>query len=81
MRRAFTLGTIFCLAGLLSQPPSTDAFQDEGTLRVGGMWALSGGVALTNKGALALTNLAIEEINAASEIGRASCRERVYVLV
>ena len=40
------------------------AFQDEGTLRIGGMWAVTGGVAITGKGALGLSRLAVEEINA-----------------
>ena len=44
------------------------AFQFENTLRVGAMWAITGGVALTGKGALNLTKLAIEEINAAGGV-------------
>ncbi len=47
---------------------SARAFQPEGTLRVGGMWALTGGVALTGKGALNLSRLAIDEINAAGGV-------------
>src|SRR5690242_4660394 len=44
------------------------AFQSERTVRVGAMWAITGGVALTGKGALNLTKLAIEEINAAGGV-------------
>ena len=40
------------------------AFQTENTLRIGAMWAITGGVALTGKGALNLSRLAVEEINA-----------------
>src|SRR5262245_49375348 len=44
------------------------AFQSENTLRIGAMWAITGGVALTGKGALNLSKLAVEEINAAGGI-------------
>jgi branched-chain amino acid transport system substrate-binding protein len=44
------------------------AFQSENTLRIGGMWAITGGVALTGKGALNLSKLAVEEINAAGGV-------------
>jgi branched-chain amino acid transport system substrate-binding protein len=54
---------IVCLNGGPAQ-----AFQSEDTLRIGGMWALTGGVALTGKGALNLSKLAVEEINAAGGV-------------
>jgi branched-chain amino acid transport system substrate-binding protein len=44
------------------------AFQSEDTLRIGGMWAITGGVSLTGKGALNLSKLAVEEINAAGGV-------------
>ena len=44
------------------------AFQSENTLRIGAMWAITGGVALTGKGALNLSKLAVEEINAGGGI-------------
>jgi len=44
------------------------AFQSENTLRIGGMWAITGGVALTGKGALNLSRLAVDEINAAGGV-------------
>jgi branched-chain amino acid transport system substrate-binding protein len=51
------------VAGLAQIAPAS-AFQSEGTLRIGGLWAITGGVALTGKGALNLSRLAVEEINA-----------------
>ena len=62
---AFT-SAIVLSAALWSVP--APAFQEEGTLRVGAMWALTGGVALTGKGALNLSRLAVEEINAAGGV-------------
>jgi branched-chain amino acid transport system substrate-binding protein len=47
---------------------SSRAFQSENTLRIGAMWAITGGVALTGKGALNLSKLAVEEINAGGGI-------------
>jgi branched-chain amino acid transport system substrate-binding protein len=44
------------------------AFQSENTLRIGAMWAITGGVALTGKGALNLSKLAVDEINAAGGV-------------
>ena len=44
------------------------AFQSENSLRIGGMWAITGGVALTGKGALNLSKLAVEEINSAGGV-------------
>jgi branched-chain amino acid transport system substrate-binding protein len=56
------------LLGALAQPSSVQAFQSEDTLRIGGLWAITGGVALTGKGALNLSRLAVEEINAAGGV-------------
>jgi branched-chain amino acid transport system substrate-binding protein len=47
---------------------SAPAFQSENSLRIGGMWAITGGVALTGKGALNLSKLAVEEINSAGGV-------------
>ena len=44
------------------------AFQSENTVRIGAMWAITGGVALTGKGALNLSKLAVEEINASGGV-------------
>jgi branched-chain amino acid transport system substrate-binding protein len=47
---------------------SSPAFQSENTLRIGAMWAITGGVALTGKGALNLSKLAVDEINSAGGV-------------
>jgi branched-chain amino acid transport system substrate-binding protein len=65
--RTFATLVSLTLATVL-QPGSASAFQDDGTLRIGAMWALTGGVALTGKGALNLSRLAVEEINAAGGV-------------
>jgi branched-chain amino acid transport system substrate-binding protein len=57
---------ITCAVCLVASPAR--GFQLEGTLRIGGMWATTGGVALTGKGALNLSRLAVEEINAAGGV-------------
>jgi branched-chain amino acid transport system substrate-binding protein len=62
---AFVSAVIFA-ACITTRPGG--AFQSENTLRVGAMWAITGGVALTGKGALNLTKLAIEEINGAGGV-------------
>jgi branched-chain amino acid transport system substrate-binding protein len=59
----FAFGFSVCVAAT----PST-AFQSENTLRIGAMWAITGGVALTGKGALNLSRLAVEEINSAGGV-------------
>ena len=59
---AVLLGVLFVLPGWAL------AFQNEGTLRIGGMWALSGGAAFIDKSSLGLANLAIDEINEAGGV-------------
>ena len=49
-------------------PAWAGAFQNEGTLRIGGMWALSGGAAFFGKAALDLATLAVDEINEAGGV-------------
>ena len=49
-------------------PVTAIAFQNEGTLRIGGMWALSGGAAFFGKSALGLATLAVDEINEAGGV-------------
>src|SRR5262245_11067068 len=63
------VGLVFCLvlSVCAAATPST-AFQSENTLRIGAMWAITGGVALTGKGALNLSKLAVDEINSAGGI-------------
>jgi branched-chain amino acid transport system substrate-binding protein len=53
---------------LLLVPAAAPAFQNEGTLRIGGMWALSGGAAFFGKAALGLGTLAMDEINEAGGV-------------
>jgi branched-chain amino acid transport system substrate-binding protein len=53
---------------LLLTPVTATGFQDEDTLRVGGMWALSGGAAFFGKSSMGLANLAIDEINEAGGV-------------
>jgi len=58
--------TAACIACIATTPAR--AFQSDNTLRIGGMWAITGGVSLTGKGALNLSKLAVEEINAAGGV-------------
>jgi branched-chain amino acid transport system substrate-binding protein len=57
-----------CVVGAVAHTSPVQAFQSENTLRIGGLWAITGGVALTGKGALNLSRLAVEEINAADGV-------------
>ena len=68
MKRQFGILTVFLLSVLLALPGWATAFQGEGTLRVGGMWALSGGAAFFGKAALGLGTLAVDEINEAGGV-------------
>jgi branched-chain amino acid transport system substrate-binding protein len=62
---ALTSGLIFFVCAAAA-PAS--AFQSENTLRIGAMWAITGGVALTGKGALNLSKLTVDEINSAGGV-------------
>ena len=73
------IGVVVTLATFLVAPTAARAFQDEGTLRIGGLWALTGGVAITGKGALSLTNLAIEEVNAEGGVLVAGKRVKIQL--
>lgn len=68
MKRVFRITGIWLVSALLLWPAWAGAFQEEGTLRVGGMWALSGGAAFFGKASLGLANLAIDEINEAGGV-------------
>ncbi|PWU24949.1 MAG: hypothetical protein C5B48_03755 [Candidatus Rokuibacteriota bacterium] len=68
MKRHGGILSAVVLSVLLSWPGWAMAFQNEGTLRVGGMWALSGGAAFFGKAALGLANLAVDEINEAGGV-------------
>jgi len=67
MRKSVALASAIACAICIAASP-VRAFQSENTLRIGGMWAITGGVALTGKGALNLSRLAVEEINAAGGV-------------
>ena len=60
MRTVFAILSAVAFTLSVSTKP-TQAFQSEGTLRIGAMWAITGGVSLTGKGALNLSRLAIED--------------------
>jgi branched-chain amino acid transport system substrate-binding protein len=66
-RQAIIVTTVFVTV-LLVLPGGVAAFQEEGTLRIGGLWALSGGAAFFGKASLGLATLAIDEINEAGGV-------------
>ena len=68
MRRMTGLRVIALALAFLLVPAWAMAFQSEGTLRVGGMWALSGGASFFGKAALGLATLAVDEINEAGGV-------------
>lgn len=53
---------------LVLSPGWVSAFQEEGTLRIGGMWALSGPAAYIGSSSNGLSSLAIDEINEAGGV-------------
>ena len=68
MKRQVGILAAIVLSLLLALPGWATAFQNEGTLRIGGMWALSGGAAFFGKAALGLGTLAVDEINEAGGV-------------
>ena len=68
MKRWGGILTVVILSFLLALPGGAGAFENDGTLRIGGMWALSGGAAFFGKSSLGLANLAIDEINEAGGV-------------
>ncbi len=67
MRFAATFASVIAFSVCVAATPAP-AFQSENTLRIGAMWAITGGVALTGKGALNLSKLAVNEINSAGGV-------------
>src|SRR3989441_10618626 len=65
MRRPFVFAAATLLAACLLWPGWVGAFQSEGTVRIGGMWPLSGPAAFFGKAAHGLASLAVDEINEA----------------
>jgi branched-chain amino acid transport system substrate-binding protein len=53
---------------VLLVPAGAVAFQEEGTLRIGGMWALSGPAAYIGSSSKGLAQLAVDEINEAGGV-------------
>ena len=68
MKRITRSRVLALMLAFLVVPVSAVAFQNEGTLRIGGMWALSGGAAFFGKSALGLATLAVDEINEAGGV-------------
>src|SRR5438093_12351077 len=58
--------TLFWLLGFA--PGGAGACQEEGTLRIGGMWALSGPAAYIGSSSKGLSALAVDEINEAGGV-------------
>src|ERR1700741_4331447 len=67
MKNVAVFASAIAFAACMTATPA-GAFQSENTLRLGSIWAITGGVALTGKGALNLSKLAVEEINAAGGV-------------
>lgn len=67
MRRFFVCSVVWAMA-LVLLPSGVSAFQEEGTLRIGGMWALSGPAAYVGSSSNGLSSLAIDEINEAGGV-------------
>ena len=65
MRRPFVFAAATLLGACLLWPGWVGAFQSEGTVRIGGMWPLSGPAAFFGKAAHGLASLAVDEINEA----------------
>ncbi len=64
MKKIF-VGSMILSWLLILSPGGVSAFQEEGTLRIGGMWALSGPAAYIGSSSNGLSSLAIDEINEA----------------
>src|SRR5207247_3399931 len=58
-------GAAGLLAAFLLWPGWAVAFEGEGTVRIGGMWPLSGPASFFGKAAFGLASLAVDEINEA----------------
>jgi branched-chain amino acid transport system substrate-binding protein len=67
MRLAATFASVAAFSLCAAATPAP-AFQSENTLRIGAMWAITGGGSLTGKGALNLSKLAVDEINLAGGV-------------
>ena len=68
MKKAIRICSMIVSVLLLLSPGWVSAFQEEGTLRIGGMWALSGPAAYIGSSSNGLSSLAIDEINEAGGV-------------
>ena len=68
MKRVIRIGSGLLSLLLVLSPGWVGAFQEEGTLRIGGMWALSGPAAYIGSSSNGLSSLAVDEINEAGGI-------------
>lgn len=66
--RKIVAGSLILAWFLMLSPAAVSAFQEEGTLRVGAMWALSGPAAYIGSSSKGLSALAIDEINEAGGV-------------
>jgi branched-chain amino acid transport system substrate-binding protein len=66
--RKTVVGTLALAWMAVAAPGHGEAFQEEGTLRIGGMWALSGPAAYIGSSSKGLAQLAVDEINEAGGV-------------
>jgi len=66
--KRLAVGAVVVASALALLPGAGAAFQEEGTLRIGGMWALSGPAAYIGSSSRGLAQLAVDEINEAGGV-------------
>lgn len=68
MKKVIRICSMIVSVLFVLSPGWLSAFQEEGTLRIGGMWALSGPAAYIGSSSNGLSSLAIDEINEAGGV-------------
>jgi len=68
MKRVIRIASGLLSLLLVLAPGGVGAFQEEGTLRIGGMWALSGPAAYIGSSSNGLSSLAVDEVNEAGGV-------------
>lgn len=68
MKKVIRMCSMIVSVLLVLSPGWVSAFQEEGTLRIGGMWALSGPAAYIGSSSNGLSSLAVDEINEAGGV-------------
>ncbi|MBI4561912.1 MAG: ABC transporter substrate-binding protein, partial [Candidatus Rokubacteria bacterium] len=68
MKKVIRICSMIVSVLLVLSPGWVSAFQEEGTLRIGGMWALSGPAAYIGSSSKGLSALAIDEVNEAGGV-------------